>query len=318
MIVSGGERRDRNIRLWEIASGQERLAIDLKDPSVDRRVPRLRQNRAILREEVVTMEGEMRERHMEVSFSPDNRLAASGGGDGIVQLWDAVTGERLHKFPTGQGVIQSLAFAPDGKSLAAGNKDTTVLIWDVTPWTGRKNDVVPLLADEMQAYLSALADINATKAYEALGILAAASDQAVPLLAELLRPAPAVDSKRVTRLLTDLDSDDFQVRSRAQKELEKMAEAAEPFLRRALKSELSLEARRRVEELLAPIEEVFKQTGGMSRRLLQLLRGVEVLERIGTPAARQALQKVAEMPPNPDIGAEAKAALDRLAARRVR
>src|SRR5262245_58227056 len=132
------------------------------------------------------------------------------------------------------------------------------------------------------------------------------------MLAELLRPEPAVDPRRVAQLLTDLDSDRFRVRSSARKELEEMWEAAEPFLRQALKNKPALETRRRLEELLGRIEEAFKKTGGMSPKYLRLLRGVEALERIGTPAARQALQKVAERSLAHDVGAEAKAALGRL------
>jgi len=164
----------------------------------------------------------------------------------------------------------------------------------------------------MKTLWSSLAAPDASRAYQTLWKLVAASDQAVPLLAELVRPGPAVDPKRVTRLLTDLDDDDFQVRSQAQKELKEMAEAAEPFLRQALKDRPTLEARRRMEDLLGRIEDAFKQTGGVSPKLLRLLRGVEALERIGTPAARQALQKVAERSPDHDVGAEAKAALGRL------
>jgi hypothetical protein len=135
------------------------------------------------------------------------------------------------------------------------------------------------------------------------------------MLAELLRPEPPVEPRRVTQLLTELSSDRFRVRSRARKELEEMEEAAEPLLREALKNRPTLEARRRMEELLGRIEESLRQTGGVSPQLLRLLRGVEALERIGTPAARRALQKIAERSPDHDVGAEAKAALSRLRAR---
>ena len=164
----------------------------------------------------------------------------------------------------------------------------------------------------MKALWSSLADSSAPKAYQTLWKIVAASDRAVPMVAELLRPDPAVDPRRVTQLLTELDNNRFRVRSRARKELAEMEEAAEPFLRRALKNKPTLEARRRMEELLGRIEDSLKQTGGVSPKLLRLVRGVEALERIGTPAARRALQKVAERSPDHDVGAEAKAALGRL------
>jgi hypothetical protein len=64
-----------------------------------------------------------------------------------------------------------------------------------------------------------------------------------------------------------------------------------------------------VEELLSKID---AKVNGVSLRLLPLLRSVEALERIGTPAARQALQKVAETLPGDEIQDEVRAALQRL------
>ena len=284
------ERPRDVLRLWEVASGRERLVFSGDGSGVQM-----------------------------LALSPDGRLLATRNPDEkVVRLWDVTTGKQLHQFTSGHGVTGTdvlrnyLSFAPDGKTLASGNEDTTILIWDVRPWLRRDVRAAALTPDEVKALWSSLADTDTAKAYQTLWKLVAASDQAVPLLAELVRPGPAVDPKRVTRLLTDLDSDDFQVRSQAQKDLEKMAEGAEPFLRQALKDKPTLEARRRMEELLGQIEDAFKQTGGVSPKVLRLLRGVEALERIGTPAARQALQKVAEGWPDFNIGAEAKAALGRL------
>ena len=55
---------------------------------------------------------------------------------------------------------------------------------------------------------------DAARAYQALRTLAAAPDQAVPFLAERLLPKKP-DPQQVARLLADLDSEDFRVRSQA-------------------------------------------------------------------------------------------------------
>src|SRR5205085_11066971 len=64
-------------------------------------------------------------------FSPDSRMLASGGFDGVVQLWEIVTGKERRAFHGHQGPIEALVFSPDGKTLASGSADTTILLWDV-------------------------------------------------------------------------------------------------------------------------------------------------------------------------------------------
>jgi HEAT repeat protein len=139
--------------------------------------------------------------------------------------------------------------------------------------------------------------------------LAAAPNQAVPFLTErLLRKKP--DPQQVARLLIGLDSEEFRVRSQAAKELAKWGEAVEPALRQALMDNPSVEVRRRIQQLLEVIDPPHPE--GVSLGLLRWLRVLEVLEWIGTPAARQLLEKVAADPPREEVGQQAKAALKRL------
>src|SRR5207249_569028 len=92
-----------------------------------------------------------------------------------------------------------------------------------------------------------LASTDADRAYEAMRVLAAARDQTVPLLKERLRP---VDASKLQRLLKEVDSDDFALREKAQRELEEMGRFIRPALKKAMQGDVSLEGKRRMERIL--------------------------------------------------------------------
>lgn len=56
-----------------------------------------------------------------VALHPAGLLAASGGHDGKVVLWDLPSGKIVHQFPACTSMITSLAFSSDGALLAASN-----------------------------------------------------------------------------------------------------------------------------------------------------------------------------------------------------
>ena len=70
-----------------------------------------------------------------------------------------------------------------------------------------------------------------------------------------VKPRP-LDRKRVEPWLGDLESDSFQVREKATEELQKLGNDAKPFLRAALKTDLALETRRRIESLLERLRDL--------------------------------------------------------------
>ncbi|MXV74003.1 PQQ-binding-like beta-propeller repeat protein [Candidatus Poribacteria bacterium] len=68
-----------------------------------------------------------------VAFSPDGRTIAAGNWEDEIQLWHAVTGEKLKKIPTKHiGGVGSLVYSPDGKTLTTGggHNDKRVYMFD--------------------------------------------------------------------------------------------------------------------------------------------------------------------------------------------
>lgn len=55
-----------------------------------------------------------------LAFHPIHGTFASGGGDGIVALWDAVAKRRIRQYQKYPASVAALAFSNDGKFLAVG------------------------------------------------------------------------------------------------------------------------------------------------------------------------------------------------------
>ena len=122
-----------------------------------------------------------------------------------------------------------------------------------------------------------------------------------------LRRAEPADAQRLRRLLSDLDSNDFAVRARAQANLEELGDLAEPALRKALADQPTLEFRRRVEQTLQALR------GPVARPdLLRPLRAVAVLEDIGLPMSSALLEELASGAAESRLTQEARASLERL------
>jgi len=149
-------------------------------------------------------------------------------------------------------------------------------------------------AAQVQRLWEDLSDANADKAHRAVAGLAAAGDKAAGLLAERVKVFVAnVGPARVRQLIGDLDDDTYATREAASKELSRIGRLAEPVLRDALKRDLSLEVRQRVEAVLAAAA---KQPGA-SPETRRLARATLALELIGTDKARRVLKRLEEIMP---------------------
>jgi hypothetical protein len=231
-----------------------------------------------------------------LAFSPDGRLLAVGESDGL-RVWELATRREVLRHPA-EGVVGCVSFAPDGRTLVAGLHTAPVVVWEALPRPA--GDRSP------EACWSALADPDPAVGYAAVATLFGQPEAAVSLLTARLRPAEGVDRERLRRLVADLQDDRYSTRQAAMKELEGLGGLAESELRLALTGHPGIEARRRVEALLAGLR------GPPPPDLLRALRAVAVLERINTPAARGLLAALTKGAPGALLTQEATAALGRL------
>jgi hypothetical protein len=241
-----------------------------------------------------------------VAFSPDGKMLFSGGSD-EARLWEVATGQQRRLLEGHEGNFYSAAFAPDGRTLAVSSGDNKIRIWDAVGWW---HDIKPSLK-ELETHWTDLASDDATKGYRALCTLVHWPDHTVPFLRQRLQPIPKAQVQRIAQLIADLDSPQFAVRQQATAELEQLGDAAEPALQHVLAGQPSLEVRQRAERLLAKV-----RAAPISGERLRVLRAMEVLEYIGTPAVRPILASLAQGAPEDPLTQEAKASLERLTKRR--
>lgn len=123
--------------------------------------------------------------------------------------------------------------------------------------------------------------------------LAKAPDLVVPFLSERLKPAPTVDTSGIARLIVELDSNDFATRDKAFKALAPFGSKALPLLERKLQDkEISLEMQNSLKRLIQAANG--SEGRGLSADDFRAVRGIQVLEEIGTPAARAILDRLAK------------------------
>ncbi|HWY86853.1 MAG TPA: hypothetical protein VNX28_09020, partial [Gemmataceae bacterium] len=277
--------QDTSVRVWDVATGKELLQVETDGGNIP--------GRPIFYGARVPF-----------AWSPDNRTLAVGQNK--IRLWEIRTqGVRRELAGHTDAPIRALAFSPDGRALASGSADTTVLIWDTTD--RNRPTSAPREPGELEKRWRALAEDDAAKAYAAIRDLAAAPDETISWIKERIKPADAIDPKHIDDLISQLDNEQFKVRQKASADLLHIGERAIAALDKALAGTPTLETSRRLQDLR-------KRAGGLILKgdSLQAFRAVEVLERIGTPKAREVLQILADGATGAQVTTQAREALGRL------
>src|SRR5262249_19772504 len=156
-----------------------------------------------------------------LAFSPDGGALVMRGPDQSVHVWDVTAGKEIGQLKGQFGRSETVAFAADGKTIASGSSDTTILLWDAA---GVLKDVAKARAAELAAADVAtlwddLSGEDAAKARQGILKLAGDAGRVVPFLGERLKAAPAIDPKKITGWIADLDHDQYEVREEASRNL---------------------------------------------------------------------------------------------------
>jgi hypothetical protein len=322
MLVSSS--KDRSVRLWDVASGKEihrhrehRGWVNAVAFAPDgQSVASAGRDQTVIVWDVFAERVQLRLADFGgaffcLAYSPEGRILAAGSKDHTIHLWDLVTGKPLSSVAGHKESILSMSFAKNGKTLATGSEEGMVLLWDAASLPRWEKPNIELSPKEMERLWTDMAGDDAATTYRAMQALVAQPKQAVAFFAACVPKLQSLDEPRVDKLLADLDSDDFTVREKATEELLGGNELVEKALRKALKEKtLPLEAKRRVEQIIDTMQ---NRPSGDERRRRQ--GALEVLERIGSAEAEQALKAFADGPADAALTQEAKAALKRLAGR---
>jgi WD40 repeat protein len=314
-------RESKRLRWWDLATMKEvrswrydgRKDVEVITP--DGKIVVIGNSKIELRETITgkTLQHEARGSSITaLAVSHDGKFLAAGDEVGITRLYDLPSGYLRAIFRGHSAHVASLAFSHDDKLLASGSGDTTVLLWDLAAALRHYAAAPPkpLTPKELERLWDDLAGEEDDIAIRAIWTLVADKDRALPFVTvRLLAIQKGCAPERIAAWIAQLDAPKYAQREEAERELRKLGSDSLPALEGALRGKPSLEVRQWIESLLPKIR---AELDCPADRALQIIRGVEVLERIGTPAARDALQRFAAGPAS-RLQWQAQWVLDRLA-----
>ena len=146
LLASGSS--DNTARLWDVASGEERLSVTAKGGRVcSVAIDTAREELLSTSNDVVHVWGTRNGRRRTtlaghagsvwaLALSPDGTTVATASADNSACLWDLTTARRLLTLRDHTGWVTAVTYSPGGDCVATGSTDSLCQLWD--PTTGRK------------------------------------------------------------------------------------------------------------------------------------------------------------------------------------
>jgi WD40 repeat protein len=195
------------------------------------------------------------------AVSPDGRMVATGGRDGVVRLWEIASGKERRAMYGDTASVRAAAFSADGAVLATGSNNGFIRLWDVASGQrlhsfGGHRGAVIAVAFAGGAFAPRMrSDSRSESATPDSALITASVDGAalvwdLPALLEAGRSkGMQLSAGQVQALWRDLASEDA---SRAYEAVETLARApvqTVPFLREQVMPISEEELARRIKEL---------------------------------------------------------------------
>ncbi len=239
------------------------------------------------------------DRWLAVGLSFNHRGDRDGEAFGVYDLHTKAGRDRPLISPPLPQPIRGLAVSPDGKRVIVLTPTGEQQVWDLE----KIRQVTPDPFGKVWEHLG----LEGVWVQEAITTLTADPERALNLLAEKLPPVAEPNVTDVKRWIGELGSPDFKTRDRAERRLNEVLDTARTLIRAAAEKPANAEAGERLEPLVARVN-YFPQWW----ESLRVIRAVEVVERIRTPAAVNLLERWAGGAPEALLTTEAKASLKRV------
>jgi len=178
--------------------------------------------------------------------------------------------------------------------------------WPAAPKRRSKRRRQPQLS--LKQSWALLSHLEAEKRWLAFQNLVRRPQQAVPFLAGRLLPQPD-DPRYLRRLILDLDNDDWRRRDHATQRLIDLGVQAEKSVGQAQQAPLSPESAWRLRYI---VDHMVAGEARDSSEVTRVYRALHVLERIGSKAARELVERVAGGAPEAQTTLDAREVMKRL------